>query len=625
MSGENQGPDLFYAGGECLTRFGVWVRRTDMDLEAATREIFTRNSDAEAIGRDGILRAWSSDRPRAEWLSERDIPAFYNSWRYGDTYTGDTNATLIRSGIVAGFDSTDVISDSTSTQSRGNFDGEIPKLSQDLRISFLVRQGGVVPGTTDTDFAYLHVENPGGTFENSQVFVRTDRAEFGVIGNENLGTFVLVSAARQGGEWFRYVVDFTLTSTIPDGLRISFGPCDLDGNPNSAINRTAQFSGYQIEVGQTGEPARPYQEPATEDRKFPTLLLEDEKENIFTFSEELENAAWTKTDASINPNVTTAPDGNATADKLVEDAVAVTTHFLRRSIGAGVPTDNTFQAFSMFAKAAERAEVRVRLLGQDGVFRTAFYNLVTGTIGTATASDTRASIVALPDGWFRLRLEATSAAGGTTVRVEIQLSEGNEVVTYQGDGVSGLFMWGLQFEVDGLVVSSYIPAGGVAATRAGDELRAPYPHPPVPMTVYSKFIEGGTSLTDNKGVFHIGTGAAGIDPRMHVRTDSGTYRLLYDQGPLSSRTSTLDEAPAIGDLVELLSVLYDDASVQVFQALNGAAATAAPRSASSAFPPAWSDPLFFVGTRGESDKGLARVLVHKAQRGVRSLAFMRAL
>ena len=49
------GPDLLFAGGECLTRFGVWVRRTDVDLEEATREIAARASDATAIGRDDLV------------------------------------------------------------------------------------------------------------------------------------------------------------------------------------------------------------------------------------------------------------------------------------------------------------------------------------------------------------------------------------------------------------------------------------------------------------------------------------------------------------------------------------------------------------------------------------------
>ena len=73
MSGENQGPDLFFAGGECLDRFGVWVRRTDVDLEEASGETFERNSNADAIGRDGILRTWEPDGARAEWLNEIDL------------------------------------------------------------------------------------------------------------------------------------------------------------------------------------------------------------------------------------------------------------------------------------------------------------------------------------------------------------------------------------------------------------------------------------------------------------------------------------------------------------------------------------------------------------------------
>jgi hypothetical protein len=74
MSNESgSGPDLFFAGGECFTRHGVPVRHTALALEDATKEVHTRNSTAQAWGRDGILRPAAIDVPRIDWLSEVDL------------------------------------------------------------------------------------------------------------------------------------------------------------------------------------------------------------------------------------------------------------------------------------------------------------------------------------------------------------------------------------------------------------------------------------------------------------------------------------------------------------------------------------------------------------------------
>jgi len=43
------------------------------------------------------------------------------------------------------------------------------------------------------------------------------------------------------------------------------------------------------------------------------------RRNLLTWTEQFDNAVWTKTNAAVTANATTAPDGALTADKLVED------------------------------------------------------------------------------------------------------------------------------------------------------------------------------------------------------------------------------------------------------------------------------------------------------------------
>ena len=49
------------------------------------------------------------------------------------------------------------------------------------------------------------------------------------------------------------------------------------------------------------------------------LLIEESRQNLLTYSADISNAAWGKTNSSIGPT-TTAPDGTSTAYKLIENS-----------------------------------------------------------------------------------------------------------------------------------------------------------------------------------------------------------------------------------------------------------------------------------------------------------------
>ena len=48
-------------------------------------------------------------------------------------------------------------------------------------------------------------------------------------------------------------------------------------------------------------------------------LIEVTPYNLFTYSEQFDNASWVKERITITTNATTAPNGTLTADKIVED------------------------------------------------------------------------------------------------------------------------------------------------------------------------------------------------------------------------------------------------------------------------------------------------------------------
>lgn len=182
----------------------------------------------------------------------------------------------------------------------------------------------------------------------------------------------------------------------------------------------------------------------------PKLLLEPQRTNELTYSDAFDNAAWTKSGATISSNAVASPDGTTNADKLVESSNNEN-HFIYKAIGGSSKT------FSFFAKAAERNWVGV--LCDNGI---TYFNISTGVVGTI-ASGVTAKIENYGNGWFRCSI--TSPHG--TYAASVYLSTGNGVDTYLGNGTSGVYIWGMQLEA-GSYATSYIPTTSAAVTRNAD-------------------------------------------------------------------------------------------------------------------------------------------------------------
>jgi hypothetical protein len=201
------------------------------------------------------------------------------------------------------------------------------------------------------------------------------------------------------------------------------------------------------------------------------------EENLVTYSEQFDNAAWGKSNATVTANSTTAPDGTSTADSLIETAVA-NFHILSR--GAGAITSPGLNTFSCYAKASTRTAIVLQI--NEGANRyAALFDLSAGTVvttnTTGSPTTTSNSIVSVGNGWYRCTVTCNVV---TTCDVILALSNSttptwtSSVPTYTGDGTSGCFIWGAQLEQRSSVtaytvtttapITNYIPALQTAAS-----------------------------------------------------------------------------------------------------------------------------------------------------------------
>lgn len=187
--------------------------------------------------------------------------------------------------------------------------------------------------------------------------------------------------------------------------------------------------------------------------------------NSCLYSSDLSNAAWVKSGATVSTNVSMGPNGETTADKVVESATTGIHYFYQILT---IPA-NVARTWSFFAKAAGRstfvAEMDRDGNGVDMVGAT--FNLSTGTVSAGTNSGTgsgaSATIVHVGNGWYFCTLSGTcSTSAGSLIRALIYV---NVSASYTGDGVSGIEFGEMQIE-PGSSATSRIPTTTVAVTRS---------------------------------------------------------------------------------------------------------------------------------------------------------------
>jgi hypothetical protein len=188
----------------------------------------------------------------------------------------------------------------------------------------------------------------------------------------------------------------------------------------------------------------------------PSILVEPQRTNLFTYSNTFTDASWNLEDATISANVAISPDGTQNASKLVSNANN-TDHTIYKNVLTLV--DRTF---SCYVKADGYNYVFLgnnNGLASNGVF----FNLTNGTISQNTSTFT-ASIKSAGNGWYRCEI---SQSLWLLPYAMICLSNNGTSFTFAGNGTSGVLIYGAQNEA-GSYATSYIKTEATTVTRNAD-------------------------------------------------------------------------------------------------------------------------------------------------------------
>jgi hypothetical protein len=362
---------------------------------------FSRASDATRVASDGLI-----EKVRTNLILQSN--QFDTTWTNSNStdtggqagYDGTTNAWLLESTIASG----EAYLRQTISESGLKTFSIYAKAGT---ANFL---GVYVNATSGTDpFAYFNLST-------------------GAVGTTS--ATATASIVSVGSGWYRCSVAYNATIANVDVYVTTADGSFLSNTGDNIVIQASQLEDSDIatdyiattttavSVGPvSGLPRLDYLNSTC-----PRLLLEPQRTNEVRFSEQMDNAAWTKAGVTVTANQEISPDGNMSADYVQYSAGSTE---LRESI-----TSTTAGTVSVYVKGTAGETIKFGVTGDEGIYT-------------------------LTGDWQRLQ----RTFAGTSAAITIN--------TYSGATARNIYVWGAQVEV-GTYATSYIPTLGTSVTRVKD-------------------------------------------------------------------------------------------------------------------------------------------------------------
>jgi len=224
------------------------------------------------------------------------------------------------------------------------------------------------------------------------------------------------------------------------------------GNDNFAVKENS-FLGYALNQNLYVPREMDVVRATTTTRVNEQGLIEVVPRNLFTYSEQFNDASWVKAGVSVTTNTTTAPDGTLTADSVIENSATATQHRMAKfSISL---TSGTTYTISAYVKRGVGSR-NVQFGGSGtGVWIRVYFDLTNGTVGSQVNGT--GTITNVGDGWYKITATGVcDLTGNNTFFLANTNGTTSGSETYNGDGVSSIVWWGAQLE-SGSSATEYFP------------------------------------------------------------------------------------------------------------------------------------------------------------------------
>ena len=249
----------------------------------------------------------------------------------------------------------------------------------------------------------------------------------------------------------------------------------------------------------------------------PSLLLEPQRTNLATYSEDFSDSSWVKANVDVTHNAGIAPDGTVSLSSIDSNSSVNSEHRFRLAPSLSVST--TYNA-SVFVKSKDSG---VYLYFRDLTNNsTSFYDVENNTV-LATGVGQTVNSTSFGD-FFRLDFTFTTPLSITNNFVDFGITSVSSGVTSVITAGQGMYFWGVQLE-EGSYPTSYIPTQGSAVTRLADSCSQTVPDGVIGQTEGVAYVEIDWKGNDEESVFgvlHDGT----VDNRMDFGY-SETFHSFY--------------------------------------------------------------------------------------------------
>jgi hypothetical protein len=286
--------------------------------------------------------------------------------------------------------------------------------------------------------------------------------------------------------------------------------------------------------------------------------------NLLSYSEQFDNAYWNKNNVTVTANVTTAPDGSITADKITPNT-SVASHRVTK-----VETSNVAKTFCVYAKPDGYSWI---ILQTPAGY--AWFDVENGVIGTETSLIT-SNIEQANNGFYKCTVTSLSVANGTFY---IWAVTQNGQTNFAGDGTSGVYIWGAHVYRSDL-------GGMVDNPDRGDSY--------VPTTSSAKYLP--------RIGHHVYNGSAwvneGLLAESESRTNLETYSALPNAQWLNTQSATVEDQAVSPSGLEDAIFLRESSGTGTHRTLGNPAPTVGTTYTFSVYAKKKERTIFSIGGAG---------------------------